>query len=1466
MLTPVYRRRIALLFAFVPLGIAVISLVQNPPTTWSPTVILAGLLCLAVFVTADLLADCIESGLWAGYLSLAVNTTWLIMGLTAALWVAIIGGILANFIRLHLGKRLNLWCSGTQQTFIWQILGRMLITGSALLVGAFTFQLLQGQVPLIRLQDNILALGVALLMGLLTTEGVGLLLVGDRTQIGLLWSTDQHSRLFAELLLLAVAPILALMFHYYGVVLFGAVLVLSVFLAFRYREMIQTQQSLNRRIRELSTLKSVEQDTTAQLQFDDMLTSIYQEVHRLISAPLFFIALYNNKQHHLDFPLVIKDEESVYWPPRRLNEDIGLLKYVIENKKRLHISASEIRRLKATGVDIDRVDYATYLYIPLLVGEKCFGVMAVVDDVHEDAFTISDANILQSIADQTALAIRNVMLYDRAVRMAQNLSLINQSVQNVMFNLDSEDAMRAACLTAVEITGTHKAAIYLLEIDQRSFLRLAQSVGLSDAYREFARTLPYDAPTLEQKPYIIESVADTPELSELADVGEFYTRAQIPLRSGNTFVGYLVVYHDQPYFYQQAELELLETLAYQITAALDNAELLKALELYASEQSQLVHLSRISTSSLQLEPVITGVSEIIRQMMGIGRATIGLLMKGNRLLIFQDEPRELAAGPEAVPLSSLPEIEAVTQSALSGLHILHRGDEDLSPGLVEIMARHGDEILIVMPLVANNEVLGVILLGNPEERVFSDGESRLIEMATNQVATQIHNAQLFTRTQRDLNQRLEQLVLIEQLAQQISRTLDHDELIQNVIETARRATQTDLAALAMLTEDDKFRVIGQERVDGQWYQYETMQAKEEGITGYVFRTGKPLRVTNHQALDEYQITTTQAAYPSTLAVPLIKEDRVIGVLNVKSAKETIFTDEQASFLNSLAGHAVISIENARLLEEREYQIQTQSSLRKLSIELSSTTDKSALISTILQAAIQLLQARDASFLSYDAAGQQFDVLNSFTVVEGEYVNHQLAVPVQIIDCAARTGALQIVEDIQTHDDYQAYAALDDVDYGSLLAVPIQHGSADAYPDVLCVAFVNARHFHERDLNTVELLTIQVAGHLENVSLLERIRDGSDRMRAILDATRDGVIMLNRDANLRDANLSAERMLGIHLSDHIGEHFPTLLMEHTNSETGNALTDMARILRLEPERITRREIALQIREQQTYLEEISSPVRDPRGAIIGRLLVFRDITEEKELEAYREEITHMVVHDLRGPLGSIISSLTLAVELVREPASPDNTAILDQMMDISLESGNRLMGLVDTMLDIAKLERREMLLNRSLVTIRELVMVTVKSLVNSIQEARIETDVIIPDDLPALDVDTELIKRVLINLLDNAIRYTPHGGEIRLEVSREEEDFLTVRVADSGRGIPPEEHERIFEKYRMVKNNPPESGRRRKGTGLGLAFCKLVIEAHGGRIWIAEESPLSGACFGLTLPIAAADSIKSDISTTGLSKL
>ncbi|HEU4323889.1 MAG TPA: ATP-binding protein [Roseiflexaceae bacterium] len=232
-------------------------------------------------------------------------------------------------------------------------------------------------------------------------------------------------------------------------------------------------------------------------------------------------------------------------------------------------------------------------------------------------------------------------------------------------------------------------------------------------------------------------------------------------------------------------------------------------------------------------------------------------------------------------------------------------------------------------------------------------------------------------------------------------------------------------------------------------------------------------------------------------------------------------------------------------------------------------------------------------------------------------------------------------------------------------------------------------------------------------------------------------------------------------------------------------------------------------------------------------------ELRELERSRDQLTQMVVHDLKNPLTALVGFL----EMVRlGPLTEDQS----QALEGALRSGKNLNGLISDLLDIGRMESGRMELERSLFLPLDLLTSSAAELSGWLQQTQKQVRVEVPDELPLINGDMRLLRRVLLNLISNAIKHTPAGTTITLRASACEtpggQPCVTLEVADNGPGVPPALRERIFEQY---VGSGGESGGQRS-TGLGLTFCRLAVEAHGGTIELADQ-PQPGATFRIRVP-------------------
>lgn len=244
-----------------------------------------------------------------------------------------------------------------------------------------------------------------------------------------------------------------------------------------------------------------------------------------------------------------------------------------------------------------------------------------------------------------------------------------------------------------------------------------------------------------------------------------------------------------------------------------------------------------------------------------------------------------------------------------------------------------------------------------------------------------------------------------------------------------------------------------------------------------------------------------------------------------------------------------------------------------------------------------------------------------------------------------------------------------------------------------------------------------------------------------------------------------------------------------------------------------------------------------GSLATRLRARND--ELRQSEETRKVLVELMVHDLRNPLTVLVSTL----ELIQVTASQSLSADLVELVKNARRSGTVMAGLISDMLDIARLEAGQLTLKPQRLDAAAMLHDAAAQAKVPAEQLRLNVEVAVNGSLPEIEGDQQLIQRVLANLVGNAIAHTPPGGTITLAARPEPAGQITFSVRDTGYGIPPDQQQRIFEKFAQVERG----GTRRRGTGLGLTFCRMAVNAHGGRIWV-ESTPGEGSTFAFTLAV------------------
>lgn len=349
-----------------------------------------------------------------------------------------------------------------------------------------------------------------------------------------------------------------------------------------------------------------------------------------------------------------------------------------------------------------------------------------------------------------------------------------------------------------------------------------------------------------------------------------------------------------------------------------------------------------------------------------------------------------------------------------------------------------------------------------------------------------------------------------------------------------------------------------------------------------------------------------------------------------------------------------------------------------------------------------------------------------------------------------------------------------------------------------------------------------------VTNVDELLAGQQRLQAVLDSIDDGLLMIDRQGRLEHLNPVAQRQLGWD-EDRLGQGLGEALQRPELDEQ-LYLTLRGGTLERAPE-----DLEIEVDGESRLLTYSLTPVSHTKGHILGAVMVLHDVTEQRAFERVRSEFVLRASHELRTPVTGMHMAFGLFRERAKFPADSREADLLDTVN----EEMQRLMQLINDLLNFSRYQNGLQKLTLAPCSIDELLEHTRLRFQDQAQEQNIVLSIEAEEPLPRLHADRAQLERVLDNLLDNALRHTPENGLIRLQARRHGERVI-ISVEDNGEGIAYGQQGRIFEPFVQV-------GRKKGGAGLGLALCKEIVQLHGGRMGVYSR-PGQGTQFYMALPL------------------
>jgi GAF domain-containing protein/two-component sensor histidine kinase len=1074
-------------------------------------------------------------------------------------------------------------------------------------------------------------------------------------------------------------------------------------------------------------------------------------------------------------------------------------------------------------------------------------------------------------------------------RRAEELAALQATVLDITIRQDLPTLLETIVERAVQLLDAQAGGMYLCD-SEREETRCVVSYNTSDDYT--GTVLEYGegaagTVAMTGDPLIIDDYRTWSRRAAVYEEKQPFTAVlSTPMTWQGHVIGVIDVLHDvETRRFKDADLELLSLFANHAAIAVENARLYEETHQRAAQLEAVRELGLEITAQLDLDGLLLSIaSQAVKLLGGVGGG----------LYLYRPEQDALefvtTVGRRAVPMGS----------------ILHRGEglsgkvwETNRPIIVEDYqdwekrAPQYEGLPIAaavgVPIRWGGEFLGVLTTEDEARGTFSPTDAELLSLFATQAAIAIRNARLYEETER----RATQARLIYEVGQHVSSELEPDTLLSTIVSAVRDAFDYHNVILLLLDEEANRLVM--QSIAGAYTDIlpsDLSLAVREGMIGYAAATGVT-QISNDVSTDPHYVRKTEEDTQSELAVPIKSGQKVIGVLDLQEDNLDAFDQMDVTTMETLSTQIASAIENAHLFQAERKRSTQLATVSKVAESISSTLNPHEVLHRTVElitrtfgyyyASIMLLNPEKGELTLEAAAGGSAGRTPP---------NFRQKLKEGMIGWAAYTGESILARDVRQESRYlPAYLT----DTKSELDVPLKYH--DRVIGVLDLQSRELNAFDEHDVMAMEALAGHVAAAIENARLFEETQQRALEQETLREAALTMTTALKRDevvahilAQLQEVvpydTASVQLLRGDLLEIVGGRGFPNLeellgitfdpkRTDNPNREVVSArapfiVEDAPAVyqgFRIKPHAQARIRswlgvpmlvgdrligiIALDKQEPGFYAEEhaqLAEAFAAQAAVAIENARLYEEVRRQadelkaavdqlRELDRLKSEFIQNVSHELRSPLALIrgYSEMLHAGELGSvHPEQEEPIAIIARR-------ARMLSALVHDITLILEAEASPP--EPEPIALDELARAAVEDFQISAAEAELTLQMEIETGLPPVRGARTHMRRVLDNLIENAIKFTPQGS-ITVRVRQPKEGQVLLQVSDTGIGIRPDQQERIFDRFYQVDGS---SKRRYPGTGLGLALVKEIVETYGGQISV-ESAEGKGTTFTVTLPV------------------
>ena len=681
------------------------------------------------------------------------------------------------------------------------------------------------------------------------------------------------------------------------------------------------------------------------------------------------------------------------------------------------------------------------------------------------------------------------------------------------------------------------------------------------------------------------------------------------------------------------------------------------------------------------------------------------------------------------------------------------------------------------------------------------------------------------------------LDLLYTVTREFNAGLDIDQVLNRVLSATLATVGVSDASLFLFDPDGKLENLVQvSNFEFETRRYPALEGIiDHGLVGWI-KKNKEGAIIRDTSTDKRWYTNRgkdQISQPrSAIGVPIQLPDQFIGILTFTAPQPNYFDQSDLAMLTVMADQAAFAITNARLFKAEHYRRRLADTLTAVARTINSTLNLKEVLDLVLEKLALVIDYDSSSILLFDESGE---ILSVRAARNFEDMEDALSVRIPINENSPNYHVVTrqepvVIADVDKEPGWIKSSSSQHVH--SWIGAPLI--ARNEAIGMLTVDSYQIDKYTDEDAENMAAFANLVATAVANAQIVTRLKNAETSYSALFEDSTDMIVISTYDGLILDANRMACQMLRRTKDALIGNDIGFAI----DSRLGKHLTKEANRLKVW------REISFELDILDAYRQTVALEVKARQVHYAGKKCVQwvgRDISARKEAEKLRQDLVNMLIHDLRGPLGNLINTIELMPMVLQ---TTQDIGTLKKLLDLAMQTSQDVRDLVDSMLDVSRLEQGEVPLQQSLVDVHELIQAVGRQVNPRAKEKLMDLTIAPLPNLSSIWIDGSMIRRVLINLIDNAIKYTPSQGKVSL-ITTSNGKSLTFAVSDNGPGISKADQSHIFDKFSRVNY----SSETPSGIGLGLAFCKLATEAHGGKIWVESEGvPGQGSTFYLSIPL------------------